>query len=65
MRSTSVWVDVTVDVTCCPDTLLNGSYNWTRSASSFNEENLVVSSEPFLVQTFARQFDALWDGLGR
>jgi mitochondrial cardiolipin hydrolase len=45
-------------------TLLNGSYNWTRSASTFNEENLVVSSEPGLVQTFARQFDALWAGWG-
>jgi mitochondrial cardiolipin hydrolase len=45
-------------------TLLNGSYNWTRSASSFNEENLVVTSEASLVQTFARQFDALWDGWG-
>jgi cardiolipin hydrolase len=45
-------------------TLLNGSYNWTRSASSFNEENLVVTRESSLVQTFARQFDALWNGLG-
>jgi mitochondrial cardiolipin hydrolase len=45
-------------------TLLNGSYNWTRSASSFNEENLVVTSEASLVQTFARRFDALWDGWG-
>jgi phosphatidylserine/phosphatidylglycerophosphate/cardiolipin synthase-like enzyme len=44
-------------------TLLNGSYNWTRSASAFNEENLVVSSEPALVQTFARQFESLWNGL--
>jgi phosphatidylserine/phosphatidylglycerophosphate/cardiolipin synthase-like enzyme len=46
-------------------TLLNGSYNWTRSAGSFNEENLVVSSEPALVQAFARQFTALWDALAR
>ena len=45
-------------------TLLNGSYNWTRSAGSFNEENLVVTSEPGLVHAFARQFDALWDRLG-
>lgn len=44
-------------------TLLNGSYNWTRSASAFNEENLVVSSEPALVQSFARHFARLWDGL--
>jgi len=44
--------------------LLNGSYNWTRSASSFNDENLIVTSEPALVQTFTRQFEALWNGLG-
>ena len=46
-------------------TLLNGSYNWTRSAGAFNEENLVVTSEPQLVQAFLRQFNALWDRLGR
>jgi mitochondrial cardiolipin hydrolase len=45
-------------------TLLNGSYNWTRSASAFNEENLIVSSEPSLVAAFVRQFTALWDRLG-
>jgi phosphatidylserine/phosphatidylglycerophosphate/cardiolipin synthase-like enzyme len=45
-------------------TLLNGSYNWTRSASAFNEENLIVTSEPALVQAFAGQFGALWDALG-
>lgn len=45
-------------------TLLNGSYNWTRSAGSFNEENLVVSSEPKLVQSFARHFEEMWSALG-
>jgi cardiolipin hydrolase len=45
-------------------TLLNGSYNWTRSAGAFNEENLVVTSEAGLVQAFARQFTRLWDALG-
>ena len=44
-------------------TLLNGSYNWTRSAGAFNEENLVVTTEPPLVATFARQFSAIWDAL--
>lgn len=44
--------------------LLNGSYNWTRSASTFNEENLIASSEPGLVQAFARQFAELWEALG-
>ncbi len=46
-------------------TLLNGSYNWTRSAGAFNEENLVATSEPALVQTFARHFDEMWQALGR
>lgn len=44
--------------------LLNGSYNWTRSAGTFNEENLIASSEPGLVQAFARQFAELWEALG-
>jgi cardiolipin hydrolase len=43
--------------------LLNGSYNWTRSACEFNEENLVVSNDPTLVRQFAAQFDRLWRGL--
>jgi mitochondrial cardiolipin hydrolase len=44
--------------------LLNGSYNWTRSASEVNEENLVVSSDPQLVAAFKGQFDRLWQRLG-
>ncbi len=45
-------------------TLLNGSYNWTRSAATFNEENLIVTSDAALVATFARQFEAMWQQLG-
>lgn len=44
--------------------LLNGSYNWTRSASDVNEENLVVSNDLRLVAVFQAQFDALWRALG-
>jgi len=44
-------------------TLLNGSYNWTRSASAFNEENLVVTSDVKLVLTFARHFEEMWAAL--
>jgi mitochondrial cardiolipin hydrolase len=44
-------------------TLLNGSFNWTRSASKFNEENLIVTSDAALVATFARQFSQMWDAL--
>ncbi|RYZ03270.1 MAG: endonuclease [Myxococcales bacterium] len=44
-------------------TLLNGSYNWTRSAAAFNEENLVVSTDPALVHAFARHFAGMWAAL--
>lgn len=43
--------------------LLNGSYNWTRSACYHNEENLVVSNEPALVRQFQGVFDRLWSKL--
>jgi phosphatidylserine/phosphatidylglycerophosphate/cardiolipin synthase-like enzyme len=45
-------------------TLLNGSYNWTRSAAAHNEENVIVTSEPKLVQTFAGHFAQMWSALG-
>lgn len=44
--------------------LLNGSYNWTRSACEVNEENLVLTNDPGLVKQFARAFDSLWADLG-
>ena len=40
--------------------LLNGSYNWTRSACLYNEENLIVTNDPALVRAFQAQFNALW-----
>ncbi|MBB4221008.1 phospholipase D-like domain-containing protein [Variovorax guangxiensis] len=43
--------------------LLNGSYNWTRSACEFNEENLVLTNDPQLVRRFADEFDSLWKEL--
>ncbi len=44
--------------------LLTGSYNWTRSAAEFNEENMVVSMDPRLVSQFCKEFVRLWDSLG-
>ncbi|RDZ26853.1 nuclease [Lysobacter silvisoli] len=41
--------------------LANGSFNWTRSASTSNEENLVITDDPRLARSFAGQFQALWD----
>jgi len=40
--------------------LLNGSYNWTRSASMKNHENFVVTDEVSLVKDFQNEFDKLW-----
>ena len=43
--------------------LLTGSYNWTRSASAYNHENLVVTDDPRLVRAFLKTFEALWKQL--
>jgi cardiolipin hydrolase len=44
--------------------LLTGSYNWTRSASNENEENIVVTNDPNLSEEFQRHFDRLWKKYG-
>ena len=44
--------------------LLNGSFNWTRSASTSNEENIIVTSETELVTAFENKFSALQDKFG-
>ena len=40
--------------------LLNGSFNWTRSASTSNEENLLVTDDLHLVAEYRREFEMLW-----
>jgi phosphatidylserine/phosphatidylglycerophosphate/cardiolipin synthase-like enzyme len=46
------------------DLLLTGSYNWTRGAAEYNEENFVVTGEPRLVKSFSGMFEKLWDKFG-
>lgn len=41
-------------------TLVNGSFNWTRSASDFNQENILVTNEPALVAAYQQEFEKLW-----
>jgi len=41
--------------------VLTGSFNWTRSATAFNQENVVVTSEPRLVRSFRDNFAELWE----
>lgn len=40
--------------------LLNGSFNWTRSATEFNQENIMVTTNPALVAPFRTEFEKLW-----
>ncbi|MFK7910698.1 MAG: phospholipase D-like domain-containing protein [Akkermansiaceae bacterium] len=42
------------------DLLLTGSYNWTRSASTENNENILVTNNSRLVQQFQKEFDKMW-----
>jgi len=40
--------------------LANGSFNWTRSATKNNEENIVVNNERELLAVFQEKFNELW-----
>jgi cardiolipin hydrolase len=40
--------------------LINGSFNWTSSAVMGNNENVVVTNNPDIVDKFVAEFDRLW-----
>jgi len=42
------------------DLLINGSYNWTRSAAHHNQENLVLQRDAVLVSAFEDAFERGW-----
>lgn len=44
-------------------TLLNGSFNWTRSATTANSENILVTNNPKLVNKYTEAFQKLWQSL--
>lgn len=44
--------------------LVNGSFNWTRSASRYNDENITVLYESTVVQAFMQVFEGLWERFG-
>ncbi len=41
-------------------TLVNGSFNWTRSASKYNREDIVINSNEELIGKFLTVFNTLW-----
>lgn len=40
--------------------LITGSYNWTRSAEQYNQENIIATEHPDLVRPFKIEFRRLW-----
>lgn len=40
--------------------VLTGSYNWTRSAASYNQENILLTSKPKVVEAYGKEFRKLW-----
>ena len=45
--------------------LVNGSFNWTRSATDFNQENILVTDESKLVSAYLAEFESLWNQFDR
>jgi mitochondrial cardiolipin hydrolase len=45
--------------------LVNGSFNWTRSATDYNQENILVTDEPKLVTAYLHEFEDLWKQFSR
>ena len=41
--------------------MLTGSFNWTRSASKYNQENIILSRNPALIKAFQAEFTSLWN----
>jgi len=44
--------------------LLDGSFNWTPAAVHGNNENVIISSQPFVIQEFQKEFGRLWTTFG-
>jgi len=40
--------------------VITGSYNWTKSAADYNEENILVTDNKQIIDTFQKQFDNMW-----
>ena len=40
--------------------VLTGSYNWTRSAALYNQENVISTDDEFVVEKFLNEFEKLW-----
>lgn len=43
--------------------LISGSFNWTRSASKYNQENIIITDNSVLISKFQNQFEFLWKSM--
>ncbi|HHG83703.1 MAG TPA: DUF1669 domain-containing protein [Bacteroidetes bacterium] len=43
------------------DAVITGSYNWTRSAATRNQENILVTEEDLVVNRYGEGFRSLWE----
>jgi len=41
--------------------VITGSYNWTRSAAEYNQENLLLTDDKRAVYTYKQEFEKLWE----
>lgn len=41
--------------------LLNGSFNWTSSATNSNQENILTTDNPTLVREYLAEFEKIWE----
>ncbi|MCP5046224.1 MAG: DUF1669 domain-containing protein, partial [bacterium] len=41
--------------------VMTGSYNWTRSAAEYNQENLLLTNDKRVVESYKAEFQRLWD----
>lgn len=44
---------------------ITGSYNWTRSAAKYNEENILLTEEASVVKSYQDGFDKMWRKMDR
>lgn len=42
-------------------TCLTGSYNWTKSAARYNQENILICKDKSTIKKFDIEFNRLWD----
>ena len=43
--------------------IITGSYNWTKTGSEVNNENIVITDNDAIVKAFIKEFERLWPAM--